>query len=100
MIVKDSARISGYRERIIHNVKFNLTGYIQFISEYQNFLVNNLKFKKTKLNMYKRSPKVCTMEYSGRNNIKKFYDFLYKDATFYLSRKKEKFEEIIRAFNK
>lgn len=39
------------------------------------------------------------MEYSGRRNVLKFYQFLYKDATVYLPRKKEKFEEIICALN-
>ena len=39
------------------------------------------------------------MEYSGRKNIKSFYDFLYKDATVFLPRKKKKFEEIICALS-
>ena len=40
------------------------------------------------------------MEYSGRGNIKKLYDFMYKDCEdLYIKRKKEKFEEIICAFD-
>ena len=40
------------------------------------------------------------MEYSGRGNIKKLYDFMYKDCgNLYIKRKKEKFEEIICAFD-
>lgn len=37
------------------------------------------------------------MEYSGRKQLKKFYDFIYKDATIYGNTKKLKFEEIFCA---
>lgn len=37
------------------------------------------------------------MEYSGRKQLKKFYDFIYKDATIYGNTKKVKFEEIFCA---
>lgn len=97
--MNDSKCKSGRRERIVHNVKFTVTGYIPFISSYQNYLVQNLKFNKTNLNLYKTHPDICTMEYSGRKNIKALYDLLYKDATVYIPRKKEKFEEIICALS-
>lgn len=99
MWVNDSKHKNGRRERIVHNVKFNITGYISFISAYQQYLIDNLGFKQTKLNSHRISSDICTMEYSGRQNIKKFYDFIYKDATVFLPRKKKKFEEIICALN-
>lgn len=99
MWVKDPRCKAGGRERIIHNVKFTVTGYIPFIFAYQDYLVKNLKFNRTSLNFYKTHPDICTMEYSGRKNIKALYDLLYKDATIYLPRKKKKFEEIICALS-
>ena len=53
MRVKDKKYKSGYREKTIHNVKFTYTGNIQFVSKLQEYLINNLGFSKTKLNVYK-----------------------------------------------
>lgn len=101
MIVKDSTRKEGYRERIVHNVKFTIAGTVQFIDKLQDYLVLTLGFRKTKLNMRKktehRSDKICTMEYSGRRQIKKFFDFIYKDSTIHMDRKYNKFLEILCA---
>ena len=74
MLVKDSTRKSGFRERIIHNVKFTFTGNVSFINSLQDYLVElGIVNKKTKLNFSKAKNKhnntceqVCTMEYSGR----------------------------------
>lgn len=44
-----------------------------------------------------RSDKICTMEYSGRRQIKKFFDFIYKDSTIHMDRKYNKFLEILCA---
>lgn len=95
------------KNRFIHNVKFTFTGVFSFIDELQNYLVKTLGFKKTKLNFSKAknlnnstSENVCTMEYSGKNQIKKFYHYLYDDSTIYGNRKKLKFEKIICADSK
>ena len=39
------------------------------------------------------------MEYSGRGNIKKLYDYMYKDATIFSNDKKVKFEKILCALD-
>jgi hypothetical protein len=40
------------------------------------------------------------MEYSGRKQIKIFYDYIYSDETdLYIDRKKEKFEKVINCAN-
>lgn len=85
--------------RTVHNVKFNITGYIPFITALQDVLVRDLKFKKTKLGLYtfRTNSPICTLEYSGRKNLKTFYDYIYKDASIYLERKKKKFEAIFCA---
>ena len=100
MLVKDKERKSGERERIVHNVKFTITGNYEFINELQNYLCKQLGFKKTKLNFSKAKTKkhICTMEYSGRKQIQSFFDYIYKDATVYEKSKRKKFENIICAF--
>lgn len=100
MIVKDSASKNGYKNRIVHNVKFTLTSNVNFIKELQNFLVEELSFKKTKLYYrHKDNKNIATLEYSGRGNIKKLYDYMYKDATIFLERKFKKFNEILCALD-
>lgn len=103
MVVKDPKCKNGYRERIIHNVKITFTGCKLLIDELQNILVSELSFKKTKLNLSKAKDKQecmwCTMEYSGRGQLKKLFDFMYKDATIYGSRKYNKFKEIFCALD-
>ena len=99
--IKDITKVDGFRYRIIHNVKFTITGNIDFINMLQDFLVFNLNFKKTKLNFSKSKIKkhICTMEYSGRSQMKTFYNYIYKDASIYSKIKKLKFENIFCALN-
>lgn len=101
MKVKDNSKKCGYRERIIHNVKFTYTGNFLFVSKLQNILCDILGFSKTKLNFSKakETKHICTMEYSGRKQIAKFYNYLYNQATIFSSQKKLKFEEIICALD-
>lgn len=95
------------KNRFIHNVKFTFTGNFDFIDKLQNYLVQKLGFRKTKLNFSKAknpnnntSDKVCTMEYSGKKQLETLYNYLYKNASIYGNRKKEKFENIICANSK
>lgn len=95
------------RERFIHNMKFTFTGNFNFIDKLQDYLVEKLGFKKTKLNFSKAknpnnntSENVCSMEYSGKKQIEKFYHYLYDNATIYGNRKHQKFVNIICADSK
>lgn len=104
MIVKDPKSKSGTRERIIHNVKFTFTGCYSFIKPLQEFLIRKIGLKETKLNFSKAKNKnnntcdqVCTMEYSGRGNIKKLFDYMYSDSVIHGNRKYNKFLEIFCA---
>lgn len=98
MIVKKENKQGEFRERIIQNVKFNFTGSNTFIPFLQEYLIEHLGLSKTKLNYSKSKEKHkhCSMEYSGRKNMKKLYDYMYSSATIYGKRKKEKFENIIK----
>ena len=106
MKVKDASRPSGYRERIVHNVKFTITGYDEFINSLQDYLISVLNFKKTKLNYSKAKninnntkECVCTMEYSGRKQMEKFFNYLYTDAKIFGKRKYNKFLETLCALD-
>ena len=105
-IVKDKTVKLGYREKTVHNVKFTFTGNDSFISDLQKYLVNKIGINICKLNYSKAknsntttSKNVCTMEYCGRGNIKKLYQYMYNDATIYGSRKFNQFNKIICALD-
>ena len=97
--MKDPKHKGGYRERIVHNVKFTFTGCFSFINTLQDILIEvGVVKKKTKLNFSKAKNKsnntsdnVCTMEYSGRTQMHNLFDYMYKDATIYGIRKFNKF---------
>ena len=99
MVVNDSTCKEGRRTRIVHNVKITFTGNTKFITSLQDVLVHKLQLSYTKLNFSKSkgAKHVCTLEYSGRKNIHKFYSYMYKDATIFSIRKYNKFKEIICA---
>ena len=107
MIVKDSTKKSGYRERIVHNVKFTFTGIESFIIPLQKYLVEKgIVSKETKLNYSKaKNPNtptkenVCTMEYSGRKQMRNLYEFMYNKSLIFCDEKKKKFEEIFCALD-
>lgn len=108
MLVKNEKKPGEMRERIVHNVKFTFTGNSDFISSLQDFLVKKgIVKKKTKLNYSKANnpntptcDKVCTMEYSGRIQMRNLYEYMYKYSPIWCNEKKLKFEEIFCAFKK
>ena len=106
MLVKDATCKNGHRNRIVHNVKFTFTGVDSFIKVLQEKLINEAGLNKTKLNYSKAknpnnstSKNVCSIEYSGRNNIKKIFHYMYDGATIFGKRKFNKFNEILCAFD-
>lgn len=106
MLVKNEKRPGEMRERIVHNVKFTFTGNFAFINSLQDFLIEEgIVSRKTKLNFSKAKvpntpicDKVCTMEYSGRGQVRKLYEYMYSDSPIWCNEKKLKFEEIFCAF--
>ena len=105
MWVKNDKKPGTMRERIVHNVKFTYTGNVDFVNSLQDYLVNlGIVNKKTKLNFSKaKNPnnttcnKVCTMEYSGRKQMQKLYEYMYSNSPIWCEEKKLKFEEIFCA---
>lgn len=77
-----------------NNGSFSIVGNFDLINKIQDVLVKECSLKKTKL--YKKPKEknnITNLRYSGDNQIKKIYDYLYKESDdLFLKRKKEKFE--------
>lgn len=100
MKVKDRSCKSGSRVRIVQNCKLTITGNRPLIEGIQDYFVKTLNLTKTKLNIrHKNVPDIVTLEYSGRNNIKKIYELLYKNSKYYCNEKYKKFLNVICALN-
>lgn len=92
------------RTRIIHNCKITFTGVNSFILPLQMFLCKELNLYCSKLNYTNAknpnkstSSNVCTLEWSGRNNIKKLFHYMYDNSSIYGEIKYNKFLNIICA---
>jgi len=74
------------------NIEF--TGTLNFITEVQNILIKDLGFNKTSIYFKKNAKNTCRVRYTGNKQCLKFKNWLYKNSTVFLDRKKSKFEEI------
>lgn len=75
---------------------FSIIGTDDFVQKYKDILFSGIQ-KSNDVKLYDTPSKGIKGFYIGGNKqIEKIYDFLYKDATVFLDRKKEKFEEIIK----
>lgn len=76
------------------NNSFNIIGNIKLIEKIQEILMKECNLSKTKLHHDKKhTENIVTVRWGGNKQIKKIYNYLYKDCDdLYLKRKKEKFE--------
>lgn len=74
-------------------------GSVSFIGTYKmlHWILENMKScVNTKANIYKYKNKdIYEFKIGGKNHFVQCYNYLYKDATVYLDRKKQKFEYIL-----
>lgn len=73
---------------------FNFIGTLSMVENFQRVLIENKIVSLTKL--YKHSTNTFQMSYSGQLKSNKIREYLYKNATMYLTRKKEKFDYIFK----
>lgn len=72
---------------------FTFIGATPFIVKLQERLINELGLSKTKIsNRWDHLKEISTIGYCGTGSCLKFKDYIYKDATLFLTRKKEKFD--------
>lgn len=84
--------VSGNRK----NPQFSITSNLFFLKELKKrFLLIDLTDTKNDVR-HKDKPEIQTLRYCGVNNLIKLHNYLYKNATLYLDRKKEKFENVIK----
>lgn len=76
------------------NFQFTVAGRKEFIEQYQNILCKTIDITKTKINNFKNNFAVA-LHYSGKNNVIKIMNYLYKDCTIYMNRKYNKFKSCI-----
>jgi len=76
--------------------RFTIVGNTLFVEKYKKVLFNKIN-KKNNVKLYDLlTDNIKSLCLGGNKQIEKIYYFLYKDATVFLDRKKEKFEEIIK----
>lgn len=75
---------------------FSITGNNLLISKIQKILIEKCSLNKIKLLKNGKSPiNICKLTYGGNTQVKRIYEYLYKDCgDLYLTRKKEKYETI------
>ena len=71
--------------------EFSITSNSEILLEIQTILIDNCNLNKTKLKTYKRTSKATSLRYGGVQQVKKIFDYLYKDSTIYLDRKYNNF---------
>lgn len=76
-----------------HRCSVSFVGTKDFLFKIQKILNKNIGLTMTKLNQ-KSGQEAFQVQWGGKNNIKKFYNYLYKDATIWLDRKYNKFQEL------
>ena len=81
--------VSGDKQK-----QFNLVGTINFLLPLQQILIEELGFSKTKLDQRhkERDNEIRSLRYCGINQCITFRDWLYKDATICMERKKNIFD--------
>tara|TARA_R110000868_G_scaffold46524_5_gene153637 strand:+ start:21154 stop:21981 length:828 start_codon:yes stop_codon:yes gene_type:complete len=75
--------------KILHS-QLNMLGTELFIKQYKTIIEQNCNVNDNKIIKINN---IYSLSYSGNNVVKRIYEFLYKDATIYLDRKKDKFKQ-------
>jgi len=84
--------VTPNKHRKAPNISFNVTSFEGFIESLQNHLMQICNLSKTKFSRRRKGIKSPTLRYCGRLQVKRIFDYLYKDATIWLPRKREKIE--------
>jgi len=83
--------------RFLHSISF--CGTHQLMSDISDYCYNNLSLQQ-KPNVYDyKNKQLSEMKIQNYDDIKKFGNWIYSNATIYMKRKKEKYDEIIKHGN-
>lgn len=81
-----------------NKLSFGICGTYESMDSIKKYLIKTLNLSNVKTGKY--YGKVPFFLFSNQKDIKKIYDYLYEDATIFLTRKKEKFDRINTEVNK
>ena len=92
-----SVQLYQRKNRPSQTLYFEVIGTYEFLNGYENELRKHChRVQVTKRQQIsKQHENIQSLRYGGNLLVKDIYDFLYKDATIYLERKKSIFEEIV-----
>lgn len=76
-----------------HRYNFNIVGGIDMLNSINNHMPCKLDIYKIK-----RDSDIFTLETTMKSKLVSIYDFLYKDATIYLTRKKDIYDNLMSRF--
>lgn len=81
--------------KIKANIYWALTSCDSFLYTYEHKLLTQCGLNKTKWDRHEQT-NIYSLRYSGRENLYKIYNYLYKDASIWLERKHTKFLECLK----
>lgn len=87
--------ISDYAPKPGMRPRFSVVGNKEFIEGFQLELIKGTNLNLNKLMNHAKTGNLRTLEYGGTNVVKTIREYLYKDATIFLERKKQRFDKII-----
>lgn len=87
--------ISDYEPKPGSRPRFSVIGNKEFIEGFQQTLIKNTGLNLNKLMLKRSTSNLRILEYGGTNVVKTIREYLYRDATIFLERKKERFDKII-----
>lgn len=87
--------ISDYESKPGSRPRFSVIGNKEFMEGFQEVLIKNTGLNINKLMTKPKIPTIRILEYGGTNVVKTIREYLYKNATIFLERKKQRFDKII-----
>lgn len=87
--------ISIINRKTILGLKINIVGTIEFLTELQNHLINELNLTPKKISQINKNKNTYQLNFKSKNDIIKIRNFFYKNANIFLKRKYELFQKEI-----
>lgn len=77
-------------------LNYKFVGTYEFLKSLQDILIQKCEVKETKLYQAKKDKNTWELSYGGDRQCIRIYGFMYKDATLFLERKREKVRNEIK----
>jgi len=72
------------------------TGHKGLLEDVQDILIKNCDIGRTKLQPKQNNDITYNLQVTGKKQLARVYQWLYNDATYYLTRKKDSFEQLVK----